>query len=58
MNEFMMMGTASYLAFKQAYRVDVWRKMMSGDIPAWCDFFRMIEDGESRQMLREHVKYG
>lgn len=54
----MFMGSVQFQAFRQANRVDVWRKMMAGDIPAWCEFFRMIETGESRMMIREHAKYG
>ena len=58
MNEFMAMGAVQLAALQEARRVDTWRRMMSGDVSAWCEFFRMIETGESRLMLREHVKYG
>jgi hypothetical protein len=55
-NEFMIVGTIEFTAFNQARRVDVWRRMMAVDISAWCEFFRMIESGESRLMLQEHAK--
>jgi hypothetical protein len=55
-NEFMLMGPIEFAAFNQARRVDVWRRMMTGDVSAWCEFFRMIESGESRLMLQEHAK--
>ena len=56
--EYMSASPVFMAAFKQASRVDTWRKMMAGDVDGWCEFFRMIETGESRLLLREHVKYG
>jgi hypothetical protein len=43
--------------FRQQYRRIVWAEMMAGKVVGWKAFFEMIEDGTSRRLLAENVRY-